>query len=244
MRLSQAPHRAPLPSLLLANVRSLVHKMDELRLWITNNKRIMNTNIILITESWLNDGVPDSAIELQGLQFIRSDRTAEDCGKERGGGLLIYVNNSWCTDNVTLVKHCSADLEFVMIKSRPFYLPREFTSIITTAAYIPPDANAKNAMKVLYAAISKHNRHDTRSLSLLLLGISTIPALRLYSLNSTNMCHVPHVEIGPLTTFTPTSKTDTRPYPLLIWVSRTTYRCSYYPDISPSSGELSPRSRQ
>lgn len=42
-----------------------------------------------------------------------------------------------------------------MVKCRPFYLPREFTSTIVTAAYIPPDANAKLAMKELHAAISK-----------------------------------------------------------------------------------------
>ena len=43
-----------------------------------------------------------------------------------------------------------------MVKCRPYYLPRELTSIILTAVYIPPDANAKLAMKELYAAISKY----------------------------------------------------------------------------------------
>ena len=42
-----------------------------------------------------------------------------------------------------------------MVKCRPFYLPKEFTSTVVTAAYIPPDANAKLAMKELHAAISK-----------------------------------------------------------------------------------------
>ncbi len=42
-----------------------------------------------------------------------------------------------------------------MIKCRPFYLPPEFTSTIITAAYIPPNANAKLAMNKLHAAISK-----------------------------------------------------------------------------------------
>lgn len=42
-----------------------------------------------------------------------------------------------------------------MVKCRPFYLPREFTSTIITAAYIPPDANAKHAMDTLHAAIGK-----------------------------------------------------------------------------------------
>ena len=80
---------APLPSLLLANVRSLVNNMDYLlRLWIINNKRITDTTILIFTESWLHEGVPDSAIALLGLHCTRSDRTA-DCGKMRGGGLLL-----------------------------------------------------------------------------------------------------------------------------------------------------------
>ncbi|KAI2647404.1 hypothetical protein H4Q32_025832 [Labeo rohita] len=40
-------------------------------------------------------------------------------------------------------------------KYLPFYLPREFTSTIITAAYTPPDADAKLAMNELHAAISK-----------------------------------------------------------------------------------------
>ncbi|XP_076836629.1 uncharacterized protein LOC143482213 [Brachyhypopomus gauderio] len=43
-----------------------------------------------------------------------------------------------------------------MVKCRPYYLPRELTSIILIAVYVPPDANAKLAMKELYSAISKH----------------------------------------------------------------------------------------
>ena len=42
-----------------------------------------------------------------------------------------------------------------MIRCRPFYSPRELTSIVVTAAYIPLDANTKLAMKELQVAISK-----------------------------------------------------------------------------------------
>ncbi|KAM8863327.1 uncharacterized protein AB9W97_018228 [Spinachia spinachia] len=81
--------------------------MDKLRLPITTNKRIMDCNVIIFTETWLNSGVPDSAIELAGRYIFRADRTAED------------------------------------------------SETAVTAAYIPPDANARLAMKELHAAISK-----------------------------------------------------------------------------------------
>jgi len=67
----------------------------------------------------------------------------------------MYVNKVWCMNSVTLGSHCSANLEFLMVKCRPFYLPREFTSTIITAAYVPTNANAKLATNELHSAISK-----------------------------------------------------------------------------------------
>ncbi|KAM7003411.1 uncharacterized protein LKV04_004454 [Tautogolabrus adspersus] len=154
-KLKLTPHRLPLPSIFLANVRSLVNKMDELRLRITHSKRLMDCNVMIFTETWLNNGVPDDAIKLGGRHTLRADRIAADSGKTRGGGLCIYISKAWCTDSVIVERHCSANLEFLMVKCRPFYQPREFSSTIVTAAYIPPDADAKAAMNELYTAISK-----------------------------------------------------------------------------------------
>ncbi|KAL0200139.1 hypothetical protein M9458_003326, partial [Cirrhinus mrigala] len=154
-KLKLTPHRLSLPSIFLANVRSLVNKMDEIRLRINHSKRLWNCNVMIFTETWLNSDISDNAIALAEHHTFRADRTADDSGKTRGGGLCIYVNKAWCTNSVILGRHCSADLEFLMVKCRPFYLPREFTSTIITAAYIPPDADAKLAVKELHAAISK-----------------------------------------------------------------------------------------
>ncbi len=51
-------------------------------------------------------------------------------------------------------KLCSPDLEFHMLLCRPFWLPREFTAIIITAVYIPPQANTDQALRELYGNIS------------------------------------------------------------------------------------------
>ncbi len=42
-----------------------------------------------------------------------------------------------------------------MLLCRPFWLPREFTAIIITAVYIPPQANTDQALKELYKNISE-----------------------------------------------------------------------------------------
>ncbi len=50
---------------------------------------------------------------------------------------------------------CSPDLEFHTLQCRPFWLPREFTAIIITAVYIPPQANTDQALRELYGNISE-----------------------------------------------------------------------------------------
>jgi hypothetical protein len=54
-----------------------------------------------------------------------------------------------------------------MIRCRPHYLPREFSSVFFKAVYIPPqtDAVTKTALNELYTAISKQeNAHPEAAL--------------------------------------------------------------------------------
>ncbi len=48
----------------------------------------------------------------------------------------------------------------MFVKCRPFYLPREFTAIVIAAVYIPPCANAKDALRELYSAISEQQTNN------------------------------------------------------------------------------------
>ncbi len=49
----------------------------------------------------------------------------------------------------------SAPLEFHLLLCRPFWLPREFTAIIITSVYIPPQVNTDQALRELYGNISE-----------------------------------------------------------------------------------------
>ncbi len=142
---------------LLANVQSLDNKLCELRARISYQRETRDCCVICLTETWMSAIVPDSAIELTGFSVHRSDRTEELTGKSRGGGVCFYINNSWCNErNIHSIKSfCSPDLEFHMLLCRPFWLPREFTAIIITAVYIPPQANTDQALRELYRNISE-----------------------------------------------------------------------------------------
>ncbi|KAK3562016.1 hypothetical protein QTP86_024486 [Hemibagrus guttatus] len=129
VKLRQRGFRTVLPSIHLANLRSLPNKMDELLLSRTN-KDFSNSAALCFTESWLNDAIPDSALNLPGFQLFRADRVAESAGKSRGGGTCFYINERWCTDVTALKKMCCPDLEAFFINCKPFYSPREFSSFI------------------------------------------------------------------------------------------------------------------
>ncbi|KAK3539575.1 hypothetical protein QTP70_010270 [Hemibagrus guttatus] len=56
--------------------------------------------------------------------------------------------------------HVSCQQKCSSVRCRPFYLPREFTTVFIVGVYIPPSANAKEALCELYGAISElQNAH-------------------------------------------------------------------------------------
>ncbi len=76
--------------------------------------------------------------------------------KQRWGRLFsISTTRGVMKGTYTIKSFCSPNLEFHMLLCRPFWLPREFTAIITTAVYIPPQANTDQALKELYKNISE-----------------------------------------------------------------------------------------
>lgn len=108
---------------------------------------------IVLTETWLNPSVSGDA-SIEWLTMFRSDRSCVLSRKSWGGVVCIYTNNSWCNSPTVISSHCSLDVEFLSIKCRPFYLPREYTTIIITPVYIPPCANTKKVLNVLHRFIS------------------------------------------------------------------------------------------
>ncbi len=72
------------------------------------------------------------------------------------------INKKWCDPrNISiLTRSCSPHLEQLPIICRPFYLPQEFSSIVVTAVYIPPQADTSLALSKLYDVLSEYiNKH-------------------------------------------------------------------------------------
>nr|XP_049577516.1 uncharacterized protein LOC125969461 [Syngnathus scovelli] len=149
IKLRQRGFHSALPSIHLANVRSLANKMDELLLLTSRNTDFSRSAALCFVETWLSERTPHHAMELAGFRLTRADRSAELSGKSKGGGLCFYINERWCTDVMVLKEFCSPLLETLFINCRPFYSPREFSSIVMAAVYIPPHARASEATQML-----------------------------------------------------------------------------------------------
>ncbi len=105
-RLAANPHKPAIPTIVLANVRSLDNKLDYIRLLRSTQRTVRDCCVFVFTETWLNNSVPDCAIQLEQLTCYRADRALVEGGKRRGGGLCVYINNVWCRDAVVVCKHC------------------------------------------------------------------------------------------------------------------------------------------
>jgi hypothetical protein len=85
------------------------------------NGTFKNGNIVCFTNSWLKDDTDNK--QLAGFSGHLQDRT-DMSGKTRGGGMCIFVNNSWCAMfNIKVLRYCSPEVEYPMISCRPHYLP-------------------------------------------------------------------------------------------------------------------------
>ncbi len=104
----------------------------------------------------LTPSFPDTAVRpSDNFSVLRTDRRAE-AGKTKGGGVCFMINKKWCDPrNISILsRSCSPHLEHLSIICCPFYLPWEFSSIVVTAVYIPPQTDTR-------LALSKH--HDELS---------------------------------------------------------------------------------
>ncbi len=81
VKLRQSGFRTALPSIHLANLRSLPNKMDKLLLLSRINKDFSNSAALCFTETWLNDAIPDCTLSLPDFQRFRADCDAESTGK-------------------------------------------------------------------------------------------------------------------------------------------------------------------
>lgn len=120
-----------LPTFLLANVQSMMNKLDDLYTVITNN----NVGIACIVESWLNPLIHNDIVDIDGYICYRRDR--EDGRK--GRGIACYVHSALQCKLLTAYE-CN-DVESLWLLYRANRMPRYLSHIIIGVIYHPPNSN-------------------------------------------------------------------------------------------------------
>lgn len=125
------------PGILLANVRSLRYKIDELQAVVSLNL----SRIVCITESWLNSDIVDATIYLSGFSCFRRDRP------DGRGGVCVYVDCH--TPCQRLSDFETPEVESLWLNIRPFRLPRAVTTLLLGVVYHPPSSGAEENANLL-----------------------------------------------------------------------------------------------
>ncbi len=96
------------------------------------------------TETWLQEDFLDPLVQVQGFTNVHMDRNINS-GKERGGGICVFIKDSWSNNYTMKDTVCTLDLESICLNLRPFYLHKDFRDIFICAVYIPLSGNAFKA---------------------------------------------------------------------------------------------------
>ena len=113
------------------NVRGLRTKLSDLRQSIALLSH--DPDIIIFTETWLNDSIADAELGLSNYCIYRKDRNAAVSDALRGGGVLIAVRDCLFSRplNISIdnIEHC-----FVVFQLRHKH-------VIVGSVYLPPDSD-------------------------------------------------------------------------------------------------------
>ena len=137
-----------LPNILLANIRSIMNKSDELSAVLRNNK----IDIACITESWLNDSVPTEVVDISGYDCFRRDR----CDGRRGGGVACYVRNNVSCRKLDILD--SDDTESLWLLHRASRMPKNVSHIAIGIIYHPPKADSSVTISHINDSLDYINR--------------------------------------------------------------------------------------
>ena len=126
------------------NARSLVPKMDELKVWVHSS----NPEVLVITETWLRNSISYPEVHLPGYNLFRQDRSS------KGGGVAIFVKEHLhCSTALARSIPKQFDLLVLNIKLSNNY------SLSVAGCYRPPSAPAC-ALAALSSALAPFTRSE------------------------------------------------------------------------------------
>lgn len=127
------------------NVRSLVNKIDFLRIWAD----VTDADVLVFTETWLKASVINDMIKIDEYNIFRCDRT------KKGGGVAIYIKSNL---NCSCIQSISKPNGFDLIALR--LTVSVGSDIIVAGCYRPPSSSSSEICTLLAESFSEWNKHE------------------------------------------------------------------------------------
>ena len=130
------------------NVRSLFNKIDSLICELP----YLAPDVLNISESWLQNELPDHLVSIPNYSLIRQDRstTHGDGSIKRGGGLCTYIKQGLNFEIECDLETCTEDIELSVIR---YNLPCT-RGIFVLNVYRPPMGDMEKCIDYLQTCIN------------------------------------------------------------------------------------------
>ena len=120
------------PRIILSNVRSLVPKIDEIRLLTSQ----INPDLIFLTETWMMTTIGNNQITIHNYNILRRDRI-----ENSHGDVCLYMTNNVKFNRLTDLE--DDNFEVLWVHTRPSRLPRSFHCLVVATVYHHPVQTTK-----------------------------------------------------------------------------------------------------
>ena len=97
--------------ILYQNVCSIRGRLDTVR---ANSSLLIDFDIIVLTETRLNDNIKNSELVLKNFNVIRCSRSESTSAKSDGGGVLIEINEKFKFSVIPLSKNLFEFIEYLL----------------------------------------------------------------------------------------------------------------------------------
>ena len=142
---TQSETPSKVPNLLVANVMSLVPKVDEVREFIFRR----NITIAFIMVSWLKETVSDGVVDIPDFAVLHQDRK-----RDSHEGVCAYIKEGYCRYKHLKELNCCDEHESLWLHLRPTRLPRGFSCIIAAVIYHPPKSDDRSFREHLFQSLT------------------------------------------------------------------------------------------
>ena len=141
------------------NVRSIFPKIQDMAYLLEESE----CEILIVGETWLNKSITENMLHMRGYYQLRNDRTSAS-GKQRGGGLLMYVKHGVVVKKLDALSICTPNTETIVSQ---LYL-KGVKEVYIIGCYRPPDGNVDQFLIELETVIL--NLSDRINIEILILG--------------------------------------------------------------------------